>query len=277
MRQLAPCIPLLLATWLPGCVAPSSSDAHVATEPADLRVPRWPMAGSPLDRIIPPAPLVDRPIKVYLDPGHGAGRNFGNRGVRCQLEEAAMLELADDLADRLPGFGPIEVRSARPDGHRTSYPRRVAQADSWGADVFLSLHSDARGQSWPWDPLPGWGCSRNDRDPGFAILVSDRGSEQTVARRGRLADAVARRMSQAGFGPYVGGYGTLYDPGDVVGTWLDRRGLMMLRRPTMPSVIIETHHAYDLNEVRRWDEELTREAFARAVAHAVLETVGAPD
>ena len=39
----------------------------------------------------------------------------------------------------------------------------------------------------------------------------------------------------------------------------------MLRRPAMPSVIIETHHAWHPDEWARWQEENTRLAFAFAV------------
>ncbi len=234
----------------------------------------WPHPRAPIDLLIPPSPAVDRALKVYIDPGHGDGENTGNRGVRCQSEEEEMLALADDLAARLPDFGPFEVRSARPEGARTRYSARVAQANDWEADVFLSLHSDARGSFDYWEPFPAWSCIRNDDEPGFAILVSDEGGPATVGARASLADAVASRMAQSGFGPYVGeDYGQLYDRGEVPGTWLDRRGLMMLRRPNMPSVIIETHNAFDLPEVRRWDEDRTRDAFARAVAHAVLDVV----
>ncbi len=231
----------------------------------------WP--GSALDLLIPPAPQVDRAIRVFLDPGHGTGKNHGNRGARCQSEADEMLDLALDLESRLAQYGPFEILSARPDSERTGYSRRVARANAWDADVFLSLHSDARGSAWLWTPFPGWECIRNDADPGFSVLVSDEDRGPLTKERAKLADAVAKRMSQAGFGAFTSGYGTLYDEGEVAGTWLDRRGLLMLRRPKMPSVIVETHNAYDLNEVRRWDEERTRDAFARAIAHAVLDVV----
>ena len=258
--------PLLL---LVGCL-PAQGDVREelldpeldeALHGASAETPVWPATA--VDLLIPPAPQVDRTIKVFLDPGHGTGTNTGNQGSRCQAEEDAMLELADDLAARLPHFGPFEVKSARPDGARVGYGTRVRRANAWDADVFLSLHSDARGLMKWWKPLGSWSCTRTDADPGFAILVSEEGGPRLAADRSELAGAVAKRMAQAGFGAYSGiDYGGLYEAGDVDGTWLDRRGLLMLRRPTMPSVIIETYHAWDLREVRRWDEERTRDAFA---------------
>jgi len=78
-------------------------------------------------------------------------------------------------------------------------------------------------------------------------------------------------MAGAGFLPYGGAdYAGLYDLDPVPGVFLDRRVLYMLRRPTMPSVILETHHGLDAEERARWEEERTREAFADAVAAALL-------
>ena len=50
----------------------------------------------------------------------------------------------------------------------------------------------------------------------------------------------------------------------------------MLRRPRIPSVIIETHHALDFEEVARWREERTLEAFAAAVAQGVVDAFAPP-
>jgi len=118
---------------------------------------------------------------------------------------------------------------------------------------------------------------RSEDAAGFTVLVSDEGSPAEVLGRARLANAVATRMTEAGFPPYDGrDYGERYEHGEVSGTFLDRRGLLMLRRPAMPSVIVETYHAYDLEEVRRWDEPATVDAFARALAQAILDTQRSP-
>ncbi|MEZ4316894.1 MAG: hypothetical protein R3F61_05310 [Myxococcota bacterium] len=62
----------------------------------------------------------------------------------------------------------------------------------------------------------------------------------------------------------------MYDRDEVTGVHIDRRGLMMLREPTVPSVIVETHNAKHFEESLRWREERTREAFVRAVTDGLI-------
>lgn len=259
----------LLSCQPPAASAPAPPAVAEAPPPP---APVWPEPGAPLTEVDVPVHSLDRPIRVYLDPGHGHGTNSGNNGVRCQDEQDVTLELVEDLKLRLEGFGDFEVRTGRPEGSMPSYTTRVTRANEWPADVLLSLHTDARGLITQWEPVPGWSCNWSDGREGFAILVSEEGDATLKQERADLAYAVSRQMAAAGFAPYDGlDYGELYAFGDEPGSFLDRRGLLMLRRPAMPSVIIEAHHAYDLEEVRRWDEGRTREAFARAVAAALRE------
>ena len=58
-------------------------------------------------------------------------------------------------------------------------------------------------------------------------------------------------MSLAGLTPYDGrDYPGLYldDPAQA-GAFIDRRYLFVLRKPEVPSVIVETHHFLDLDEL----------------------------
>jgi N-acetylmuramoyl-L-alanine amidase len=64
------------------------------------------------------------------------------------------------------------------------------------------------------------------------------------------------------------------------GVFVDRHEpgyrIMMLRRPRIPSVIIETHHALDFEEVERWKEPRTLEAFSAAVAQGLVDGLTSP-
>ncbi|GEM_PF-6581284 len=47
--------------------------------------------------------------------------------------------------------------------------------------------------------------------------------------------------------------------------------IRFLRRPTMPSVIVETHHAWDLEEATRFNEPETWDGLADALAAGLIE------
>jgi N-acetylmuramoyl-L-alanine amidase len=188
-----------------------------------------------------------------------------------------------DLVDRLSKRGVWELRLARRDDEKPAYRDRIRAAERWEAEVLLSLHSDSRGLAEPWNP-PGQSqsCYRSDDDPGFAVLWSDEGDPTLVARRQQLARAIARRMLEVGLLPTNGeNYEGLYEADDdVPGVFLDRhlprQRILMLRRPRVPSVIIETHHARDSRESMRWEEPGTRAAFASAVELALVDVLGEP-
>jgi len=241
-------------------------------------VASWPASGAPLDAtpsLFPPQFGIKR---VYLDAGHGYATNTGNVSVRCELEETFTLRASRELASRLEKTGHFQVRLSRAGLDRsTSYEARVADAERWGAHVFLSLHSDARGAAWPVAQGGGRRCFENASAPGFAILWNDDAGMRLNARRGRLARALARWMGSAGFLAYDGrDYASLYDPDPVEpGVFIDRRRgrVYVLRKPRMPSAIIETHHALDPQEVARWDEPVTHDAFAASVVQALIDAL----
>ena len=161
-----------------------------------------------------------------------------------------------------------------------TYQARVEAATTWGADVFLSIHSDIRGQTGETQiASPDKVCRVNLGAPGFSVLLSEDGAESLVEARRALARKTARRMREAGFGAYAGAeYGALYakDP-DESGVFLDRHAyeqrIFVLWKPTMPSIIVETHHALDPREVQLWAATATHEAFASVVAASLVDAL----
>jgi N-acetylmuramoyl-L-alanine amidase len=98
-----------------------------------------------------------------------------------------------------------------------------------------------------------------------------------TARAG-LAASLAKHCSAAGF-PLYGGedWMTLYARGAAPGVFVDRRPprqrVYLLRKPRIPFVIVETHHALDLDENARWQEPRTLDAFGAALAVALDEAL----
>ena len=62
-----------------------------------------------------------------------------------------------------------------------------------------------------------------------------------------------------------------------LGVFVDRHAqnqrIFILRRTLMPTILIETHNALDPREADRWTEPRTYDAFAGAVAAALVDAL----
>lgn len=252
-------------------------------EAPSRKAPEWPAEGAPLTVLDVQIPEGFETRQVYIDAGHGLDGNPGAVGAYCQQEQDFTLPAAQELADRLSRLGAFEVRVSREDNQGPGYAERLREANAW-ADVLVSLHFDARlaDEADTWSPEEGQTCRFNEGEHGFSVLYSDEGSEPLPQQRRQLAVVLARRLVQAGFPPYLGrDYEGRYerDP-DQPGAWVDRhppnQRILMLRGPKVPSVIIETHQSLDKEEVLRWREERTHDAFAAAVAQGLVDFFSDP-
>lgn len=220
------------------------------------------LLGAPL--VAHAAPAVKK-RKIYLDAGHGFPGNEGAQTVRCEAEREVVLELATDLAKRMRDSGKFEVKLSRTSSVGPTYPQRLTDAVKFGAELIVSIHLDSRGSYRQVD-----GCPRNDEQRGFAILFSDEGPKKMVEKRRKLSRAIAENMSSRGLLAYDGyDYAGLYEFDPAAGVFIDRRGLLMLRRPIIPSVIVEALHGLSKPERDSWDLEETRAKFGEAIISAL--------
>ena len=89
-------------------------------------------------------------IKIYIDQGHNPQNpNAGAEGNGLR-EQDIVYRVGIDLAERLRQNGNFDVRLSRPapdtqigDSNTTSLRLRVADANAWGADYYISLHTNA--------------------------------------------------------------------------------------------------------------------------------------
>lgn len=230
----------------------------------------------PPQELLPVFPKGFRQRKVFLDAGHGAEKNPGNSSCFCVAEQDFTRDLALEVGEYLKETGHFEVIQARDDRRPVGYAQRVASAASSGADAFISLHSDVRADGKPWSPSPGVECLHNTDAPGFVVLYSDEGAGPLVESRRTLALDVSARMAEAGFLPYTSTYKGLYeidaeDPSVLVDRHTPDKRIFVLRRTTMPAILVETHHALDPREAKLWDEPSTRRAFSAALAQALVD------
>ena len=231
----------------------------------------WPAAAARPVAVTFPANFATK--RIYLDAGHGAEGNRGNQSCFCRDEQDFTLALAADVAERLEQTHRFAIRVSRKNGELKDYVTRVAEAEQFEADVFISLHSDVRGEAERW---PETSCLRSRSAPGFAVLWSDAGEPPLADRRLALARALAGALERSGIHAYDGGdYQEHYAPDRRAGVFVDRHAhaerIFVLWRPSMPSILIETHNALDDREALRWEEPTTREAFASALAAALIE------
>jgi len=252
---------------------------HLVSTPA-LEGTAWP---NPAARLAAPKVVFPSDFgvhRVYVDAGHGAPGNPGNTSCFCVAEEDFTLFAASELAERLEATGHFLVRKSRDGSETVGYHDRVDEAAQWGAEAFVSLHSDVRARADHWSPRPDTTCPVSYAAPGFSVIYSDDGRAPLVLARRRLARATAQRLTATGLLPYSGvDYVPLYDadPGEA-GVFIDRHPLdqriFVLYRPTMPAILIETHHALDPREAARWEDDATLDAFAAATGAALVEALG---
>lgn len=81
-------------------------------------------------------------MKLYLDPGHG-GSDPGAQGNGLREKDITLdiaLKIRTILAN---GYENIEVRMSRTNDSSKSLSQRTNEANSWGADYYLSIHCNA--------------------------------------------------------------------------------------------------------------------------------------
>ena len=151
-------------------------------------------------------------IKIYIDQGHNpVNPNAGAEGNGLR-EQDLVYVIGQRLADLLRANPDYEVRLSRPSrdtqlgtSNGTSLSARVNDANRWGADYFISLHTNAAASSSA-NGAEAYVYSRNTRAFDFAEDILDGLISETGLRdRGVKA----------------------------------RPGLYVLRKTQMPAVLVE--------------------------------------
>lgn len=151
------------------------------------------------------------PTKIYIDQGHNpVNPNAGSEGNGFR-EQDIVYTIGQMTAASLRSYG-FDVRLSRPTSstqlgtsNTTSLKARVNDANSWGADYFISLHTNA------------------------SDITSASGSEAFVFRRDSDAEYLAENiLTQLN-----------YATGLQIRGVVARPGLYVLKKTRMPSTLIE--------------------------------------
>ena len=151
-------------------------------------------------------------IKIYIDQGHNPNPpNTGAEGNGYR-EQDISYTVGQSLATLLRNDGRFDVRLSRPTSttqlgtsNNSSLRERVNGANSWGADYFISIHTNAS-------------VSQNAR--GTEVLVYS-----SPSRAASLAEDVLREVTE------ITGFPSR-------GVKL-RPGLYVLRKTNMPAILVE--------------------------------------
>lgn len=179
--------------------------------------------------------------KIYIDQGHNPREyNTGAEGNGF-FEQDISYDIGQRLYNLLKNNPNFEVRLSRPTpqtmlgtSNASSLSARVNEANSWGADVFISLHTNA---------------AENTRASGSEALVY---SPSSTVARGLSEDILEELALTTG----LRNRGIVYRP-----------GLYVLRRTRMPATVIEMgfiSNPYDA-ELMAYSPDLFAEGIYRGI------------
>lgn len=184
-------------------------------------------------------------IKIYIDQGHNPlNPNAGAEGNGLR-EQDLVYEIGIQLADRLRANGNFDVRLSRPTpdtqvgtSNSSSLRLRVEDANRWGADYFISLHTNA--------------SSISAATGSEAFAYSEPSAAFSLGED--ILDWLNRTTGLRNRGMKV------------------RSGLYVLRKTAMPAVLVELGFITNPDDARLMLER--PELFAEGIYRGILEYTG---
>ncbi len=176
--------------------------------------------------------------KVFINPGHCPGVDPGAVNRAIGVTEA---DIVRDIGSLVKGYleaagcDVMLVQSDNLAGESPAYQNVCATANTWAADIFVSLHCNA------------------------AATSAARGTETLVFCGGSKSETLARCIQRQ----IISSLGTV-DRGVK-----ERPGLAVLRRTNMPAVLVELAFISSPNDMILLMEQ--QDEFARAIARGVTD------
>ncbi len=211
--------------------------------------------------------------RVVLDPGHG-GKDTGAAGPEGVREKDVTLDIARRLAPVLVAQG-IQVMSTRDDDRFVSLEERTARANSFSADLFVSIHCNASESKWrrgvetyvldtTRDEIAARVAARENAttQAASAELGAILGGMR-LAEQARLSDRFARLLERSAMAALRMKYE------DAVEGGVHPAGFYVLVGARMPSVLFETSYVSNVVEEQRLGTARYRQLLADAIANAI--------
>lgn len=188
----------------------------------------------------------DKPVSKYLvclDPGHGPDTVNGSPDGSYKEKEFTW-DMYTSLKPLLEAQG-VTVVCTRTEGVKPSLTARASVSNQAGAELFVSLHSNAVGS--------GWSDTR-----GLMVYTSVAGDS---AGRNIAAKAILARMSAAGV--IIHGGGLAHNAEYTV-----------LRATTAPAMIVEYGFHTNKEDVALLKNSAYRDKLAKATAQGICDYLG---
>ena len=188
--------------------------------------------------------------KICLDPGHGLAEACNQSPDGTYHEYEFALDMANRIRPHLLRCG-CEVLLTREDNSTPSLEARAQKANTWGAELYVSLHSNAVPINKTSDPdSDGW-----SNVTGLSVWTLAAGGE-----RERAAKLLLEQMKAAGV--------------TILGAGLFNANFAVLRRTNMPAYLIEHGFHTTKSDTALLKTDAYRSKLAESTAKAIIAWSG---
>jgi N-acetylmuramoyl-L-alanine amidase len=212
--------------------------------------------------------------RVVVDPGHG-GTDPGATGPTGLREKDVTLAIAHKLAPVLARQG-IEVVLTRDDDRFVPLEERTARANSFGADLFVSIHCNASEKTPGRRGIETYVLDTTTSDIAGRVAARENATSQAATNEVaqllasmRLADQASRStrfaelLQRASVASLSQQFEGILDGG------VHRAGFYVLVGARMPAVLLETSYISNAIEEQRLGSEAYQGRIADAIANAI--------
>ena len=227
---------------------------------------------------LPGKETINGKLRIAIDPGHG-GIDPGAQ-VQGIEESDLMLSLARDIKESLLRNDNIEVTLTRVEDIFVSLEERVRLANSFQADIFISLHADAVTEGVARGATV-YTLSEEATDKASAALVARHDHDQLISgldlsgTEGAVTDVLID-LARLENGPrskelalsVVSGLKEAL--GQVNAKPYREAGFSVLKAADIPSILIEAGFMSTKSELQNLQDEAWRQLFAEGVRIGVL-------
>ena len=179
----------------------------------------------------------DVKMKVCLDAGHGT-KEMNQSPDGTYIEHEFALDMANRIRAHLERCG-VTVKLTREDSSTPALTTRATIANTFNADLFVSLHSNATGGT-------GW----NDTAHGLSVWTYAAGGNRDVA-----ANLLLKEMASVGV--------------ETFGSKLYHSAFAVLKYTNMPAYLVEYAFHTCHSDVELLKSDTHRDKLAKATAKAI--------